>query len=185
MQPGVGTETALALVGAEVGADYCRTTGRLVVLSHSWSGQLQINNADRKYTVDLYSDVTRLVLLDLVAEIMVDVSAIAQLEDGAIRLPNLTNDLILRAIVEHHAWFRFLAPDAGFSPGLLRRALGWRQPRTDAFKLQIVSRLLPEPAPPSAAPVLSATSSGAELRDEVRLLAAAVEGLALRATAPT
>lgn len=185
MRPGLGTETAPALVGMQAGADQCRTTGRLIVLSHSWSGQLQINNIDRKYTVDLYSDVTRLLLLDLVAEIMVDVSAIAHLEDGAIRLPDLTQDIIIGAIVEHRAWFRFLAPDADFSPGLLRRALAWRQPRTDAFKLQIVSRLLPELSTPPAAPALSAPISGAEQRDEMRLLAAAVEGLALRATAPT
>ena len=183
MRPSMGPETASALVSAQDGSDYCRTTGRLVVLSHSWSGRLQINNIDRKYTVDLYSEETRLVLLDLVNEIMVDLSALASYDNGAIRLPDLTRPTIMRIIVEDRAWFRFLEPDAEFEPGLLRRALGWGQPRTDAFKLQIVSRLLPEltarpaPSPPPA------SDSGAALRDELRLLAAAVEGLALRAPA--
>jgi len=185
MRPGLGSQTAPALVGAEAGADSCRTTGRLVVLSHSWSGKLQINNIDRKYTVDLFSEVTRLVLLDLVSEIMIDVSALASYDNGAIRLPDLTRDTVLHAIVEDRAWFRFLEPDADFEPGWMRRALGRRQPRTDAFKLQIVSRLLPElatrPAPLPPSP--PAPGNGPGLRDEMRLLAAAVEGLALRATA--
>jgi hypothetical protein len=183
MRPGLGPETAPALVGAQAGGDYCRTTGRLVVLSHSWSGRLQINNIDRKYTVDLYSQPTRLVLLDLIAEIMVDVSALAQFEHGAIRLPDLSRDTMLRVIAEDRAWFRFLEPDADYEPGWWRRALGRRRPRTDAFKLQIVSRLLPElAARPAPAPPLAAIP-GVDLRDEMRLLAAAVEGLALRAPA--
>jgi hypothetical protein len=94
----------------------------------------------------------------------------------------LTRETLLRAIVEDRAWFRFLEPDADFEPGLVRRLLGRLQKRADAFKMQIVSRLLPElatrPAPPSPPP-----PTGAGLRDEVRLLAAAVEGLALRAPA--
>ena len=65
MRPGPGADTAPALVGADVNGDACRTSGRLLVLSHSWSGQLQINNVARRYTVDLYSQETRLVLLDL------------------------------------------------------------------------------------------------------------------------
>ena len=49
---------ALAAPGAGRPAqrDFCRTTGRLVLVSHNWSGVLQINNIGRKYTVDLYSD---------------------------------------------------------------------------------------------------------------------------------
>jgi hypothetical protein len=110
----------------------------------------------------------------------VDLSALAAYKDGAVELPELTRETLLRVIVEDRAWFRFLEPDADFEPGLMRRLLGRRRKRADAFKLQIVSRLLPElatrPAPPSPA-------TGAGLRDEVRLLAAAVEGLALRAPA--
>jgi hypothetical protein len=182
MRPSLGPETAPALVGVLDGGDSCRTSGRLVVLSHSWSGTLQINNIDRKYSVDLYSEQTRLVLLDLIAEIMVDLSALAAYKDGAVELPELTRETLLRVIVEDRAWFRFLEPDADFEPGLMRRLLGRRRKRADALKLQIVSRLLPElatrPAPPSPPP-----ATGAGLRDEVRLLAAAVEGLALRAPA--
>ncbi len=103
MRPGLGPETAPALVGALDGGESCRTSGRLVVLSHSWSGTLQINNIDRKYSVDLYSEQTRLVLLDLVAEIMVDLSALATYKDGIVGLPELTRETLLRAIVEDRA----------------------------------------------------------------------------------
>ena len=180
MRPGLGPETAPGLVGFDAGGDHCRTSGRLVVLSHSWSGKLQINNVDRKYTVDLFSDATRLVLLDLIAEVIVDVSALASFGNGAIRLPDLTRDTILHSIVENRAWFRFLEPDADFEPGWLRRTLGLRRPRTEAFKLQILSRLLPALA---ARPAPSLPAPGPGLLDEVRLLAAAVEGLALREAA--
>ena len=180
MRPGLGDGTAPALVAAEPHADSCRTTGRLIVLSHSWSGRLQINNLDRKYTVDLHSDVTRLLLLDLIDEVMVDVAPLARCEAGAIRLPTLTRETLTRLIVEHRAWFRFVEPDADFAPGFWRRALGFLRPRRQGFKLQIVSRLLPElagrPAPLGPPP-------DAGLRDELRLLAAAVEGVALRAPA--
>jgi len=183
MRPGLGPETAPALVGTDVGGDYCRTSGRLVVLSHSWSGRLQVNNIDRKYTVDLYSQQTRLILLDLIAEIAVDVSALACLENDAIRLPSLTREAIVQVIAERRAWFRFLEPDPEFQPGLLRRALGRRRRRTEGFKLTVVSRLLPELASRPAPPPSSAPSADPGLRDEIRLLAAAVEGLALRAPA--
>ena len=182
MRPGPGADTAPALVGADINGDACRTSGRLLVLSHNWSGRLQINNVVRRYTVDLYSQETRLVLLDLAHEIMLDVTALARLENGAIRLPEMTRGAMLRRVVEDRAWFRLIEPDADFNPGPWRRALGWRLPSTEGFKLQIVSRLLPDLA---ARPAFAAPSNDPELRDEVRLLAAALEGLALRATAPT
>jgi hypothetical protein len=151
----------------------------LIVLSHSWSGRLQINNITRRYTVDLYSQQTRLVLLDLANEIMIDVTALARRHNGALRLPPLSRAAMLTHIVEHRAWFRLIEPDADFEPGVWRRALAWRLPRTEGFKLQVLSRLLPEVCrSPTLAPL-----SDPRLRDEVRLLCAAVEGLALRTTA--
>jgi hypothetical protein len=184
MRPGLGEATAPALVGVEVNGDACRTSGRLIVLSHSWSGQLQINNIARRYTVDLYSQDTRLVLLDLVNEIMLDVTALARQENGAIRMPPLTRAAMLKRIVEDRAWFRLIEPDPDFDPGRWRRALAWTLPRNEGFKLQIVSRLLPELAGfPAPKPAASPAASDPGLRDEVRLLAAALEGLALRETA--
>lgn len=183
MQPGLAGASAPALVGEDINGDACRTTGRVLVLSHSWSGRLQINNVARRYTVDLYSQETRLVLLDLVNEIMVDVTALARLENGAIDVPPMTRSAILRRIVEDRAWFRLIEPDFDFDPGLWRRMLGWRAPQNEGFKLQIVSRLLPDLATrPAQAP--AASPSDPALADEVRLLAAALEGLALRATTP-
>lgn len=186
MRPGLGEATAPALVGVDINDDACKTSGRIVVLSHNWSGRLQINNVANRYTVDLFSQRTRLVLLDLANEIMLDVTALATRQDGAIVMPPLTRAAMLRRIVEDRAWFRFIEPDADFEPGWWRRALAWREPRTEGFKLQIVSRLVPQlavlsaPQPPAASP--EAPDPG--LRDEVRLLAAALEGLALRKPAP-
>ncbi len=187
MQAGIGEATAPALVGADVNGDACRTSGRLLVLSHSWSGRLQINNIARRYTVELYSQQTRLVLLDMAHEIMLDVTALARQENGAIQMPEMTRAAMLRRIVEDRSWFRFIEPDVDFEPGRWRRALAWRLPRTEGFKLQVLSRLLPElaghPAPPPPAASPGAADTG--LRDEVRLLASALEGLALRAAAPS
>jgi hypothetical protein len=101
------------------------------------------------------------------------------MHNGAIRMPKMTRAAMLGRIVRDRAWFRFIEPDADYEPGRWRRALGWTLPRAEGFKLQIVSRLLPELAGrPAAAP-----AADPALRDEVRLLAAALEGLALRATA--
>ena len=108
MRPGPGEATAPALVGADVHGDACRTSGRLIVLSHKWSGRLQINNISRRYTIDLYSQDTRLVLLDLAAEIMLDVTELAQMHNGAIRMPKMTRAAMLGRIVRDRAWFRFI-----------------------------------------------------------------------------
>ena len=181
MQPGLGLATAPALVGWTERADNCRTSGRLVVLSHRWSGQLQVNDVARKYVVDLYSERTRLTLLDVVNEIMVDVAGLAAAANGRLSLPEMSVDTFFRHIVETGAWFRLLERDAQFRPGPLRRILSaFRRRPDDRLKLRLVSALLPTfAAPPAPAPPPDEST----LRDELRLLAAAIEGLALRAPA--
>ncbi len=188
MLPGNGLATAPALVGAEAQGTSCRTTGRLVLVSHSWSGVLQINNIGRKYTIDLYAEESRLVLLDLVNEIMLDVTRLASAENGVLKLPAMTLDNIVGHIVAEQAWFRLLDRDADFDPGLLRRTVErFRRQPDEALKFRLLTALLPKlaarpasPAPPASPPPVE---DAARLRDELRLLAAAVEGLALRATA--
>ncbi len=124
MRPGAGLETAAALVSeSDHGADYFRSTGRVVMLSHSWSGKLQINDIGRRYTVDLYSEQTRLVLVDAVNEIMVDVTPLARLEEGTLWLPRLPPEALTQSIAAQGLWFRFLDPDADFRPSAARRAL--------------------------------------------------------------
>jgi hypothetical protein len=182
MRPGLGLATAPAWVGWTEHADYCRTSGRLVLVSHRWSGRLQVNDVARKYVVDLYSDRTRLILLDVVNEIAVDVAGLATCENGILSLPEMSVDTFFRHIVETGAWFRFLERDAGFRPGLLRRVLAaFRRRPDERLKLRLVAALLPSlaAAPPPPAP----PPDEARLHDEFRLLAAAVEGLALRAPA--
>jgi len=181
MRPGLGLATAPAWVGWTEHADYCRTSGRLVVLSHRWSGRLQVNNVARKYIVDLYSEQTRLILLDVVNEIMVDVAGLAAAANGRLSLPEMSVDTFFRHIVETGAWFRLLERDAQFRPGPLRRILSaFRRRPDDRLKLRLVSALLPTfAAPPAPAPPPDEST----LRDELRLLAAAIEGLALRAPA--
>jgi hypothetical protein len=186
MRPGAGLETAPALVGSLAKGGYGRTTGRLVLVSHNWSGKLQINNIGRRYTIDLYSPQTRLVLLDVVHEIMVDVTPLAALDNGVLALPALPVATIFEHIVEADAWFRFVDRDADFRPDVVRRAMEACRPQpTDALKLRLMSALLPKlaaravvPLPPPPAP-----ETPLRLRDDLRLLAAAVDGLALRARA--
>jgi hypothetical protein len=184
MRPGEGHDLAPALVGHKAEGDSCRTTGRLVLVSHSWSGVLQINNIGRKYTVDLYSEETRLVLLDIVNEIIVDVTRLAAAEKGALGLADMTIEDVVRHVTDGRAWFRLLDRDSDFHPGALRRAVEWLRGRPDdRLKVRLLAALLPRlAAPPAptfalAPPPLEDT---ARLRDELRLLAAAVEGLALR-----
>lgn len=189
MRPGANLSIAPALVGAEAQEPDCRTTGRLVLVSHSWSGVLRIDNIGRRYTVDLYSEETRLVLLDLVDEIMVDITRLAATENGALTLPDMTGENIVNHVAAGHAWFRFLERDADYDPGLLRRAIERcrRQP-DDRLKLRLLAALLPRltappaPVPPPPAPP-PPPGDATRLNDELRLLAAAVEGLALRGAA--
>src|SRR5262249_51752622 len=76
MRPGGRLALAPALVSNNPAEAYCHTSGRLVLVSHSWSGVLQVSNIGRRYTVDLYCDETRLLLLDLVNELLVDVTGL-------------------------------------------------------------------------------------------------------------
>ena len=200
MRPGAGAATAPAFVGWNAGDDYCRTTGRLIVVSHRWSGVLQFNDIGRKYTIDLYSRETRLVLLDVVNEIMVDVTSLAATADGVLALPKMKQETLIEHIRDHSAWFRFLERDDDFEPGLARRTIErFRRRRGEKVRLRLLSSLLPmlaarpahaalppAPAPPPApppAPLPPRTEEGTGLRDELRLLAAAVEGLARRGAA--
>jgi hypothetical protein len=185
MRPGLGLATAPALVGWTEHADYCRTSGRLVLVSHRWSGQLQINDVARKYVVDLYSEQTRLILLDVVNEIAVDVAGLAAAENRSLSLPEMTVETFFRHIVETGAWFRFLERDAEFRPGALRRIIAaFRRRPDERLKLRLVSALLPTFAGrPAAPPAPTPPPDDSSLRDELRLLAAAIEGLALRAPA--
>ena len=190
MRPAAGVSTAPALVGWNAGGDYCRTTGRLVIVSHKWSGRLQLNDIGRKYTVDLYSQDTRLVLLDAVNELLVDVTSLATTANGVLALPKMTLDPLIGHILDGNAWFRFLEPDADFDPGLVRRTIErFRRRPGEKIRLRLLSALLPSIAarraaapPPSPAPLPPAEDT-TRLRDELRLLAAAVEGLALRGAA--
>jgi hypothetical protein len=184
MRSGVELGVAPALVGSAEGADYCRTGGRLLLLSHRWSGRLQINNVGRKYVVDLYSEQTRLTLLDIVDEIMIDVAGLAVAHNGGLGLPAVTADVLVRHVAESGAWFRLLDQQADFRPGLLRRMLErFRRQPDDRLKLRLVAALLPAVAAPPAAPPPPPPFDDTGLRDELRLLAAAIEGLALRAPA--
>ncbi len=185
MRPGSDLATAPALVGSATPGDYCHTTGRLVLVSHNWSGVLQINTIGRKYTIDLYSPETRLVLLDVVHEIVADLTPLAVTENGVLVLPALPAPALVGRIVEDDLWFRFLDCDADFNPGLLRRAIEFfRRPQGDELRLRLMAAFLPKlvrRAPPASAP--PPDEQPTRLHDEWRLLAAAVEGLALRARA--
>jgi hypothetical protein len=189
MRPGADLGLALALVASSPG-DYCRTSGRMLMVAHRWSGVLQINDIGRKYTIDLYSQETRLVLLDVINEIVVDVTGLASTADGRLKLPDMNNGTIVKHIFESAAWFRFLERDFDFEPGLARRTIElFRRRPADALRNRLIHALLPAvnaraapiaAIPPPAAPSTEDTS---RLRDELRLLASAVEGLALRAAA--
>jgi hypothetical protein len=189
MRAGSDLGLALALVASSTNSDYCRTTGRLLMVAHSWSGVLQINDIGRKYTIDLYSPETRLVLLDVLNEIIVDVTGLASTADGVLKLPDLHTGTIFKHILEAAAWFSFLEKDADFECGWIRatielfrrRPAEWLRNRLIGALLPVVNaRPLPMVAPPPPAPVLEDPN---RFRDELRLLASAVEGLALRATA--
>ena len=93
------------------------------MVAHRWSGVLQINDIGRKYTIDLYSQETRLVLLDVVNEVMVDVTGLASTADGALKLPPMNTATIVKHILEFAAWFSFLEADADFEPGPARRTI--------------------------------------------------------------
>jgi hypothetical protein len=185
MRPAPALADAPALVAAARN-DSCRNAGRLVLVSHSWSGVLQINDIGRKYTVDLYSPTTRLALLDVVHEVLVDVTALASTVDGKLALPLLPPEAIVEHIATNNAWFRFLDRDAGFEPGGWRRAVEtFRRPKGAAVKWRLMSALLPKLARGGGAPSAAgaALETSGRLHDEMRLLAAAVEGLSLRARA--
>ena len=197
MRPAADVSMAPALVGWNAGDDYCRTTGRLVIVSHRWSGKLQLNDIGRKYTVDLYSQATRLVLLDVVNEIMVDVTSLAATADGVLALPKMSLEILVEHILERNAWFRFLERDADFEPGLARRTIErFRRRKGEKVRLRLLSSLLPlvaarrapgsappAPAPAPPPPSQPPAEEASRLRDELRLLAAAVEGLARRGAA--
>ena len=184
MLPSPDLETAPALVSVAAQGAYCRTTGRLVVVSHAWSGVLRAHDIGRQYLVDLYSETTRLVLMDLIHGIVADVTSLAVVENGALALPALPIDRIASHIVEEGAWFRFVDPDAGFKPSLSRLAIEAFRPRPgEALRQKLMTGLLPRLAasrsPPASAPPPPLRDEA--LRDEMRCLAAAVDGLALRA----
>ena len=190
MRPGADLGLALALVASSAGGDYCRTSGRMLMVAHRWSGVLQINDIGRKYTIDLYSQETQLVLLDVVNEILVDVTGLASTTDGVLRLPQTNTGTIAKHILESAAWFRFLERDADFEPGLTRGMIEvFRRQPAQALRNRLIGALLPavntRPAPIAAIPPprAPALEDPNRLRDELRLLASAVEGLALRATA--
>ena len=179
MRPGDGREMATALVGA-IGRN-CRSTGRVLVVSHRWSGVLRIDDVARRYAVDLYSPQTRLVLLDMANEIVVDVTGLAAIGDGVMELPPMTPERIVGHVLDG-AWFRLVERDAGFEPSLARRALeAWRGGPDGALKARLVASLLPLLAARAAAPTAPAAPAEPGWRDEFRLLAAAIDGLAARA----
>jgi hypothetical protein len=188
MRPGAHLGLALALVASSAGGDYCRTTGRMLIVAHRWSGVLQINDIGRKYTIDLYSEETRLMLLDVINEIIVDVTGLASTADGALKLPHMNIATIANHILESAAWFRFLERDADFEPGLARRTIElFRRRPAEALRNRLIYALLPavnaRPAPVAAIspPQAPSFEDQSRFRDELRLLASAVEGLALRA----
>jgi hypothetical protein len=189
MRPGSDLGLALALFASSANSDYCRTTGRLLMVAHSWSGVLQINDIGRKYTIDLYSPETRLVLLDVVNEIIVDVTGLASTADGVLKLPDLHSRTIFKHILEAAAWFSFLERDADFESGLMRATIElFRRRPPEWLRNRLIGALLPavnaRPAPMIAPPPPAPVGEDSNrFRDELRLLASAVEGLALRATA--
>jgi hypothetical protein len=146
---------------------------------------LQVNDVGRRYHIDLYSTATRLMLLDVVDEIMIDITSLAKADDGVIRLPTLTSDVLIEHARRDLAPFRLLERDPDFDPGVLRRnAERFRKAPSGDLKLRLLSAVLPEivargaaPAPSAPAPQQDATA----LRDQLRLLAAAVEGVSRRA----
>jgi hypothetical protein len=185
MRPGEGLPLVPALVAGTSEGAWTRTSGRLVVVSHNWSGALQIDNIGRKYNVDLYSNVTRLTLLDVVNEIMVDVTKLASIENNALKLPQLTPERIAAHILEGEAWFRFLDVDPAYKPSFARRVVERLRARPGRrLRYRLVSALTPKlvallnaPPPPAPPPA----DDTWRLREEMRCLAAAVDGLAQRA----
>jgi hypothetical protein len=128
-------------------------------------------------------------LVDVVNEIQVDVTGLASTVGGVLKLPDVTIDAIADHILGSGAWFRFLERDPVPDPRLTRRTIErLRRPPGEALKRRLVCGLLPavnaRQAPVIAAPPpppAPAQEDTKRLRDEMRLLAAAVEGLALRA----
>jgi hypothetical protein len=181
MRPAPALADAPALFAASL-KDSCHTSGRVILVSHGWSGVLQINDIGRKYTVDLYSQTTRLALLDVVHEILVDVTALASTVNGALALPPLSPDAIVRHIAANDAWFRCLDRDAEFAPGGWRQAVElFRRRKGAALKWRLMTALLPKLSVGGLPATAPAPQAPARLQDELRLLAAAVEGLSLRA----
>lgn len=81
MRPAVGLEEVAAWV-AGCGVT-CRTSRRLIMISHPWSGVVQIHDLGRRYILDLYNEQTRLIVLDAVYEIVVDVTRLATIRGRA------------------------------------------------------------------------------------------------------
>jgi hypothetical protein len=132
------------------------------------------------------------VLLDVVNEIIVDVTGLASTGDGVLKLPLLNAEAIFKHIFKSAAWFSFLERDSDFEPGLARRTIELLRRRpADALRTRLIHALLPavnaRAAPIAAIPAPPPPSfeDANHLRDELRLLASAVEGLALRAAAKT
>ena len=178
MRPGPDVERAPALVGAEIGRDILKTSGRLIVVSHRWSGVLQVDDIGRKYEVDLYAHETRLLLLDLVHEAVADVTALARVEAGALRLPDLRLDALAGYVAEGRCSLRLLTRNAAFRPGLARRAIeAYRARAAERTRLTLLSAAF------AAAPLSAPPPAPASPRwlDEMRFLTAALDGLAARA----
>jgi len=195
MRPGAGLAQVPALVAAGVGGQAVRVAPRVVLVAHGWSGTLEVDSDGRKYTVDLYSEETRLVLLDADHEILVDITSLATTENDTLKIPDLGAEAILRHILDYSAWFRFLESDAETRPPLLHGVLQLFRPRpAETLRRRLVYALLPvvtqrpapaaaAPPPPAPLPSFAQSDEAVRLRDEMRLVAAAVEGLALRAAA--
>lgn len=174
MRPAVGLEEVAAWV-AGCGVT-CRTSRRLIMISHPWSGVVQIHDLGRRYILDLYNEQTRLIVLDAVYEIVVDVTRLATIRGGELHLPPLTRDVLLRHILGG-AWFRFLPRDKDYRPTMLRRGVEILRPRPglrlqQALIVPLMNRLLSVVEKPP--------QDLTRVRDELRCLTAAVEGLSLR-----
>jgi hypothetical protein len=190
MSPGADLAPVPALVTwSTTPATYCLTSGRLVVLSHGWSGIVRILDRRREYRFDLYSPSSRLLLLDVASEIVVDVTSLASTERNVLRLPPLPAARIVEHIVESRCWFRFLDPDSAAPPGWLGRLWDAGQGRArEQARLNLISSLLPALVPRAeglawSRKVPADPSENRALRDELRLVCSAVDGVWRRVSA--
>ena len=157
-------------------ASSCRASGRWIVLSHGWSGRVRIHNLSRRYDVDLYDDQTRLILLDAVYEIILDVTQLAIVRNGQLCLPPLTMESIEQNIVHDNAWFRFLIEDKTYRPNLVRKIAERFRPRPG---LRMQTNILPHVIN-RLETIQKPEDDLTKLLDEMRCLTAVMDGLSLR-----